>query len=495
MFKKNIYDTIAYDSFKTFYKSASAGGILLIIAAIFSTIWANSPWEHSYHEFWEYSISLSIGEFTISHTLHHWINDGLMVIFFFMVGLEIKREFLVGELSTTQKALLPILGAIGGMIVPATIFALFNYNNPELLRGWAIPTATDIAFALGIISLVGNKVPVGLKVFLAALAIVDDIGAVMIIAIFYTTHISLIALVWVVFFLFLLFVANRLQINYTLIYLILGIGLWFAFMASGVHSTIAGVMSAFLIPASSVIKRKDFRARVNELWHEYVKIDTEYVDNLESQIKEENNIDIKQTSLNAKYIVKQKKLNLSISQLSEHQYEILNTLSDLSAKVQPPLQRLEHGLSKWVSLIIMPIFALANCGVDLSRFEFSQFFHPVTIGIVLGLLLGKIIGVYGSVYLSTKFKIASMPDNVNLKQILGVSILCSIGFTMSLFVSNLAYGGGSEYENLSKIGILAASLIAGIVGFWYLDRDSIYFANNNKTNENIDNNIYSRHDE
>lgn len=479
MFKTNIYNTVAYDAFKSFNKSASSGGILLIFAAIISTLWANSPWGESYHHFWEYSISLSIGSFTISHTLHHWINDGLMVIFFFLVGLEIKREFLVGELSTTQKALLPILGAIGGMIVPALIFTLFNYNNPELLRGWAIPTATDIAFALGIISLVGNKVPVGLKVFLAALAIVDDIGAVLIIAIFYTTNISLIALVWVAFFLFLLFVANRLQVNFTLIYLLLGIGLWFAFMASGVHSTIAGVMSAFLIPASAVIKRKDFRSRVNELWEEYIKIDIDYFKNLEINKKYNENENIAK----AAQVVNQKKLNVSISRLSEHQYEILNTITDLTSKVQPPLQRLEHGLSKWVTLIIMPIFALANCGVDLSDFELSNIFHPVTIGILLGLILGKIIGVYSSVYLSTKFKIASLPDNVNLKQIFGVSILCSIGFTMSLFVSNLAYGGGSEYENLSKIGILLASLVAGVIGFWYLNRDSIYF-NRNVVDEN-----------
>lgn len=437
MLRTNIYNTTIYDNFQRFYKSASAGGVLLIIAAFVSTIWANSPWGEFYHHIWENELSFSFGGFKYGHTLHHWINDGLMVVFFFMVGLEIKREMLVGELSSIKKSLLPILGALGGMIVPALIFTIFNNGHSETIRGWAIPMATDIAFALGILSLLGNKVPLGLKVFLAALAIVDDIGAVLVIAIFYTSSISVVALAWAGFFLFLLFVANRLQINYPLIYLLIGIGLWFAFMASGVHSTIAGVLSAFMIPASSVIDKRTFKEKVQHYWNEFKHLDKE---------------------------------NENERHLTEHQHETLHHISELSIKVQPPLQRLEHGLQKWVGLIIMPIFALVNCGVDLSTFRFENLLHPITFGVASGLLFGKIIGVFSIVYFAIKMGYATMPDNVNMKQIFGVSILCAIGFTMSLFVSNLAYGNGSEFENNSKIGILLASLIAGLIGYWFLDR-------------------------
>lgn len=436
MLKTNIYNTTIYDNFQRFYKSASAGGILLIIAAFISTIWANSPWGEYYHHLWEYELAFTFGSFKYGHSLHHWINDGLMVIFFFMVGLEIKREMLVGELSSFKKSLLPILGAIGGMLVPALIFVVFNYKHIDSINGWAIPMATDIAFALGILSLLGNKVPIGLKVFLAALAIVDDIGAVLVIAIFYTSSISVVALAWAGFFMFLLFVANRLQVNYPLIYLLIGIGLWFAFIASGVHSTIAGVLSAFMIPASSVIDKLTFKDKVQHYWNEFKHLD---------------------------------KLNEKEHHLSEHQHETLHHISELSIKIQPPLQRLEHGLQKWVGLIIMPIFALVNCGVDLSGFTISGLLHPVTFGVTTGLLFGKIIGVFSIVYFSIKKGFATMPDNVNMKQIFGVSILCAIGFTMSLFVSNLAYGSGSEFENYSKIGILLGSLIAGVIGYWYLD--------------------------
>ncbi|MFY8160733.1 MAG: Na+/H+ antiporter NhaA [Candidatus Kapaibacteriota bacterium] len=450
MFKKNIYKTNTYNNFQQFYKSTSASGILLILSAFLAIIWSNSIFGASYHHFFETPLSLTIGNIVISYTIHHWINDGLMVVFFFMVGLEIKRELFIGELASLKQALLPILGAVGGMVVPALMYVLVNYDNPESLKGWAIPMATDIAFALGVLSLLGNRVPIGLKVFLAALAIVDDLGAVLVIALFYTSTISYVALAWIGLFLFLLFLANRLHINYPLIYLLIGIGLWFAFMASGIHSTIAGVLSAFMIPLSSVIVKNDFRTKVDKLWKEFKKIDIEIVTNdTLFQTEEEN--------------------KLADEQLYEQQYHILHKLSDLSIKVQPALHRLEHNLDKWVGLIIMPIFALANCGVDLSNFTFKSLIEPVSLGIIIGLFIGKIVGVYSAVYLAIKFKIASLPENVNLKHIFGVSILCAIGFTMSLFVTGLSFGTGSEYENFAKIGILTASISAGILGYIYLN--------------------------
>lgn len=437
MLKTNIYNTSIYNGFQKFYKNSSSGGILLIFAAFISTIWANSPFGHTYHTLWNTSLSFSFGTFIYSLSLHQWINDALMVIFFFAVGLEIKREMLIGELASIKKSLLPIIGAVGGMLVPMLFFSAFNYGNPEQMKGWAIPMATDIAFSLGILSLLGNRVPLGLKVFLAALAIVDDLGAVLVIAIFYTSSISFIALAWAAFFLLLLFIANRLQINYPLIYLLIGIGLWFAFMASGIHSTVAGVLSAFMIPARSVIDRKTFREKVEFHWNKFKQLD------------EQNNHQ---------------------NQLTEHQQEKLYEISDLSVKVQPALQRLEHGLQSWVGFIIMPVFALVNCGVDLSDISMNTLLHPVTLGVANGLFFGKIIGIFSAVYLSIKFGWATIPENVDLKQLFGVSVLCAIGFTMSLFVSNLAYGTGSIFENESKIGILSGSIIAGIIGYLLLNK-------------------------
>jgi len=370
-----------------------------------------------------------VGGIGLNYSLHHWINDGLMVIFFFVVGLEIKRELLVGELSSAKKAALPIAAALGGMIFPALIYTMFNLGS-EGASGWGIPMATDIAFVVGILALLGNRVPLALKIFILALAIVDDLGAVLVIAIFYTSNISLTSLMIAGGLIVLLIAMNRLGVRNLLVYTFVGIALWLAFLKSGVHATVAGVLLAFTIPVSSRINTMKFKKETESLIKDF--------DNAG-----EHGDDVLTNS---------------------ERLTIVDQIENNCEKILTPLQRFEHGLHPWVSFFIMPVFALANAGVAVSDELGSALTHPVSIGIILGLFIGKQIGIFGFSYLAVKLKLASEPEGVSWKKIYAASVLAGIGFTMSLFIANLAFSS-EELLNISKVGILTGSLLSGIVGF------------------------------
>jgi NhaA family Na+:H+ antiporter len=412
-----------------FLHQQASGGILLIIATVIALAWANSPFAESYHHLWHTYVKIEVGGVRLNYSLHHWINDGLMVIFFFVVGLEIKRELLVGELSSAKKAALPIAAALGGMIFPAIVYSVFNLGS-ESASGWGIPMATDIAFVVGILALLGNRVPLALKIFILALAIVDDLGAVLVIAIFYTSNISLTSLFIAAGLIILLIVMNKMGVRNLLIYTLVGIALWLAFLKSGVHATVAGVLLAFTIPVSSRINTMKFKNETERLINEF--------DNAG-----EHGEDVLTNS---------------------ERMSIVDKIENNCEKILTPLQRFEHGLHPWVSFFIMPVFALANAGVTIGSGLSSALTHPVSIGIILGLFLGKQIGIFSFSYLAVKLKLASEPEGVSWKKIYAASVLAGIGFTMSLFIANLAFNS-PELLNISKVGILTGSLLSGIVGF------------------------------
>ena len=412
-----------------FLHQEASGGILLIIATVIALAWANSPFAESYHHLWHTYLSIDLGGIGLKYSLHHWINDGLMVIFFFVVGLEIKRELLVGELSSVKKAALPIAAALGGMIFPALIYTIFNLGT-EGASGWGIPMATDIAFVVGILALLGKRVPLALKIFILALAIVDDLGAVLVIAIFYTSNISFTSLLIGGGFLVLLIAMNRMGVRNLLIYTLVGVGLWLAFLKSGVHATVAGVLLAFTIPVSSRINTMKFKKETESLLKDFDNAG-EHGDNVLT---------------------------------NSDRLSIIDQIENNCEKILTPLQRFEHGLHPWVSFFIMPVFALANAGVTIGSGLTSAITHPVSIGIILGLFLGKQIGIFSFSYLAVKLKLASEPEGVSWKKIYAASVLAGIGFTMSLFIANLAFNS-PELLNISKVGILAGSLLSGVVGF------------------------------
>lgn len=420
--------------FQAFLHAEASGGILLLICTVIALVWANSPFAENYFHLWHTYISINISDFSLSYSLHHWINDGLMAIFFFVVGLEIKREFLVGELSSARKAALPIAGALGGMIFPAILYTIFN-SGSEGSSGWGIPMATDIAFVIGILALLGPRVPVSLKIFIIALAIADDIGAVLVIAIFYTAEISLISLIIGAGFILLLIIANLLGIKNLLIYTILGIGLWLAFLFSGVHATVAGVLLAFTIPATSRINSKEFMEEGEKLLKDFDDAGEE----VESTFTNED--------------------RLVAAQALEKNCE----------KVMTPLSRLESGLHPWVSFFIMPLFALANAGVSIGDGFISSLTNPISIGIITGLFLGKQSGIFIFSWLAIKLNVASKPEGVSWLKIYAAGILAGIGFTMSLFIANLAFTEATLLD-ISKVGILSASFLSGIIGFAVLKK-------------------------
>jgi Na+:H+ antiporter, NhaA family len=377
--------------FQEFADLEASGGILLISCTVAALIWANSPFAGSYFHFWHMDLTFGRIGGLLAKPLHFWINDGLMALFFLLVGLEIKRETLVGELASFRKAALPIAAAFGGMIVPAAFYLLFNHGGPGA-AGWGIPMATDIAFALGVLALLGDRVPTSLKVFLAALAIADDIGAVLVIAFFYTAQISWPSLgVGGLFFVALL-VVNRAGARHLLIYAILGVGLWLAFLQSGIHATVAGVLLAITIPAR---------------------------------------------------------------QCTASRAVLTNNES--------PMLRLEHALIPWNRYIIMPVFALANAGVALGGGAARSVVAPVSLGVIFGLVIGKPTGIVLFSWLATRTRLAAMLDGIGWRQIVGVGMLGGIGFTMSLFIANLAFGDGHALET-AKVGILVASVVSGIAG-------------------------------
>lgn len=416
-----------------FLHKEASGGILLIIFTVVALIWANSPWSDSYHNLWNTYISINTGDLSLKLSFLHWINDGLMVIFFFVVGLEIKRELLVGELSSVKKASLPVAGAIGGMLVPALFYVFFT-SGTEAVNGWGIPMATDIAFVVGILAILGSRVPLGLKVFVVSLAIADDIGAVLVIAIFYTSQISISALLAAAVILVLLGIVNKLGVKSLIIYSTLGLLLWLAVLQSGIHATIAGVLLAFTIPVKARINTKRFSEKTKDLLDKFNSAG----EHGENVLTNEN----RQTDVMA--------------------------IEENCKKILTPLQRFEHGLHPWSSFLIIPLFALANAGVTLTGMDLgAALTSSVSVGIIAGLFLGKQFGIFAFAWLAVKIKLASLPEGVSWRKIYGGGILAGIGFTMSLFIAGLAFNDDSLL-NLAKIGILTASLIAGVVGYLFL---------------------------
>tara|TARA_B110001450_G_scaffold249243_1_gene266428 strand:- start:356 stop:1528 length:1173 start_codon:yes stop_codon:yes gene_type:complete len=376
--------------FKWFFKLEAASGLVLLIAAIIALVISNSVFKDVYFNTLENYLFIGINNFGLKLSLHHWINDLLMAIFFFFVTLEIKREFLQGELSNLKKALLPIIGAVGGMLIPALVYVAINLENTETLNGWAIPSATDIAFSLGILSLLGSRVPISIKVFLTALAIIDDLGAILIIAFFYSGDLSVSYLSLILISYIFLLVLNKFKIKIFIPYLVIGAFMWFFTYKSGIHATIAGVLLASTIPHR--IKNKDFSLLI----------------------------------------------------------------------------KLEHAISPYVAFIIMPIFAFANAGVSLEGLSLLSLLEPVPLGILLGLFVGKQVGVMIFSFIAVKIGAAQMPDNASWLSLYGVSILTGIGFTMSLFVGNLAFAENIQYIDGVKIGVLAGSLLSTVFGYFIL---------------------------
>ena len=419
--------------FQRFFALEASGSILLLGCALLALVWANSPYAAAYHHLWEIEIAVGAPRFGLTETLHHWINDGLMAVFFFVIGLEIKREILVGELSTLRQAALPLAAAVGGMVVPALIYVAFNAGTPAV-RGWGIPMATDIAFALGVLALLGSRAPLGLKIFLTALAIVDDLGAVLVIAFFYTADLSFVSLGVAGGFLFAMIGANRMHVRHPLVYLLLGIGLWVAVLLSGVHATIAGVLSALTIPARRRIDAEEFH-REGTIYMEEFRED----------------------------------LRAGMVDLTADQRDAVVSLEEACEAVQTPLQRLEHMLHPWVAFFIMPVFALANAGVSIGSGLLGALANPIALGVGAGLVVGKQVGVLLFSWLAVRFGIATLPAGAGWRQLYGVACLCGIGFTMSLFIANLAFEDPASLD-IAKTGILSASLVAGVLGFLILRR-------------------------
>ncbi|ACU62099.1 Na+/H+ antiporter NhaA [Chitinophaga pinensis] len=403
------------------------GGIVLFISVIIAITWANSPWHESYHHLWEKNLAVSFSGMGLDQPLHIWINDGLMALFFFVIGLELKREFIAGELSSIKKASLPMVAALGGMLVPAFIYFLLNASRPSS-GGWGIPMATDIAFALALLSLAGKRIPSSVKVFLSALAVADDLGAVIVIALFYTAKIAYFPLIIGVGLLLLLTLGNALGIRSTLFYLLIGICVWGCFLSSGVHATIAGVLVAFTIPA---------RTKIDE--DEYVSCLNAYTNQFREAIP------------------------LKGSLTTAEQHQTIERIKQLSLDAETPLQKIEYGLHPWVAFVIMPLFALANSGMLINSSFFTALLNPVSLGVAIGLLAGKFIGVFSFTWLMVKLKIADLPQYATWRHILGVSVLAGVGFTMSLFITGLAFSD-PEMVDQSKYGILISSIIAGSLG-------------------------------
>ncbi|MDT8411977.1 MAG: Na+/H+ antiporter NhaA [Vicingaceae bacterium] len=420
------------DPIQRFINNSTTSGIVLFSSAFLAIILSNSPWSHEFHALWELKFSIGFDGHYITKNLHHWINDGLMAVFFFVVGLELKREIVAGELRDPKNAILPITAAIGGMILPAIIYLLFNQSGPTA-DGWGIPMATDIAFALGVLYLLGNKVPLSLKIFLTALAIVDDIGAVLVIAFFYTSDINFISLATGGVFMLILVISNLIGIRNTIYYGVIGIGgLWLAFLMSGVHATIAAVMAAMTIPVNVKVSDKEYIKRIKNLIFKFEE-------------EEPNN-------------------NPSVT---HNQLHIIEDIRDCSKKALTPLQRLEHRMHPVVAFVIMPIFALSNAGVVFSSDSLNQIISPVFFGVFVGLLVGKVLGVYGLISILLKFKWVTLPRGMNKVHLLGAGFLAAIGFTMSLFIGGLAFVDKIYIEE-AKMGVLFASIIASFVGYFII---------------------------
>ncbi|MEW5837735.1 MAG: Na+/H+ antiporter NhaA [Pseudomonadota bacterium] len=424
--------------FERFIRWESASGIMLMAAAVVAMILANSALAHAFHHLWETPLALSVGDWTLQKSLHHWINDGLMALFFFLVGLEIKNEILAGDLSTPKQAALPMIAALGGMVVPALLFFLVNRGN-EFVVGWGIPMATDIAFAVGVMTLLGARVPKALLMFLVALAIADDLGAVVVIAVFYTDDLHTGALLLAAGLLALMAVLNAANVRSSVPYFILGGLLWYAVLQSGVHATVAGVLTAFMIPTSSRFSQASFSKQVRELLDRFDR---------------EN----------------QSKNSPSALLANKSQLHMLETLQNGLHAIQPPLIRLEHMLALPVAFLIVPLFALANAGVTIQFDELaSSFSHPVVVGILLGLVVGKPLGITLFTWLAVRVNLARLPDGVHMGHVFGAGLIAGIGFTMSIFIDGLSFEQQPHIMDLAKMAILSASILAAVLGAaWFM---------------------------
>ena len=419
--------------FEHFIHAQTTTGMILMFMTIFALILANSPLAEQYAHFFHTKIDFNVGSWQLSHTIHHWINDGLMAIFFFIIGLEIKREISVGELSNIKVALLPILAAIGGMVFPALIYLSINSGTPGA-NGWGIPMATDIAFAISALVLLGKRVSPALVTFLVALAIVDDLGAVLVIALFYTEQIHMVPLMLAGASFLILVLFNRFGIHMILPYFIVGLFLWFFMLESGVHATIAGVIAALAIPSRPKLSAVGFRKDAKKLLDEY---DTYPIDSKHG--------------------------------MDERQKAILLKLESNINAIGTPAARLEKDLHLPVALIVIPLFALANAGIAIDFKSIgTTIIEPVSMGIMAGLILGKVLGIFGVSWLAVKLKMATLPHDSSMSQIFGVAFLGGIGFTMSIFVADLAFIQSPELIFQAKVGILAASLFAGLFGYFWL---------------------------
>lgn len=420
--------------FDEFIHRQTTSGLLLMVSAIVALVLANSFLAEAYQQVLHTPLGIRIGAWGIDMSLHHWVNDGLMTLFFFVVGLELKRELLVGELADMRQAALPIIAAIGGMVMPALIYLLFNQGT-EAARGWGIPMATDIAFAVGALVLLASRVPKALITFLVALAIADDLGAVVVIALFYTQQLALGWLALSVGLVLLLFVFNFAGIRKVLPYFGVASLLWYALLQSGVHATLAGVLCAFAIPARPKYDPALFSARIKET-----------IERFDVSHQQGGNI-----------------------MTNEGLYSAVQTLEKGVRGVQTPLQRLEHSWHLPVAFLVIPVFSMVNAGIPLQFGAPGETLtHPVMLGVMFGLVLGKFIGITGACWLALRLGIGQLPSGTRFSQIAAVSVLGGIGFTMSIFIAELGFAGQPEFLLMAKTGVLAASLLAGVTGFAWL---------------------------
>ncbi|HEX5368466.1 MAG TPA: Na+/H+ antiporter NhaA [Dehalococcoidia bacterium] len=430
-----VYRSV-YLTAQAFARVEASSGIVLLVAAIVALIWANSPWHTSYLEFWHTAVHLDAHIFTIHLDLQDWVNDGLMAIFFFLAGLEIKRELVHGELSTPRRALLPAAAALGGMIAPALIYTAFNAGGSGA-RGWGIPMATDIAFALGVLSMLSRRVPFSVRIFLLALAIADDIGAIIVIAFFYTSQINFTALGIAALVLFGIYVMNRWGVRNLTLYVVAGAFFWIATFESGIHPTIAGVLLGLMTPASHYFDPARFESTASDLAQRFG-------------------------------------LAHAAGDLEE-QESILGQMEDLSEGTEAPLERLERKLVNWVSFLIVPLFALANAGVHISsEVANGALESPISHGATLGLVLGKPFGIMLFTFLAVRLHLCDMPAGASWRHIFGIGLLGGIGFTVSLLITDLAFTNALQADE-ARLGVLVGSTIAGIIGFVFL-----WFTGSNK---------------
>ena len=419
----------------SFIHNQSAAGLVLLISTAAAVALANSPWSHEYHAIWEHTISLKVAGFVVERTIHHVINDGLMAVFFFLVALELKREFVGGELSEPWNALLPLAASVGGMAIPALIYLAMNqFAGPET-AGWGIPMGTDTAFVLGLLALLGKRVPPALKVFFITVSVADDIGSVTVIALFYTSDIELQKLVLGAIFLVALISMNLLGVRNVIAYGVVGIaGVWLAFLLSGVHATVAGVLAALTIPARTKIQEHTYVVQLRELADDFERTES---------------------SPHATITSEQQHLIRKIRRMSDH--------------AETPLQRLEQALHPWVVYVVMPLFALANAGIELPSSVGDVLSSPITLGVLLGLVLGKPLGIVGLAFLVSKLGWGRLGQGLTWSHVIGIGVMSGLGFTMSVFINELAFADLSM-QYAAKLGILFASLIAGPLGFLLLRR-------------------------